>query len=116
MSAARILLQVIQLASAILPSSAGPGLPHRGPLFSGPPVIASGGSAGLFESGDPPPAAGPAESGPVINPLSGLPVADPDLLNNPPALVSITNFPPPPARRPVYPSARTCLNFSSAMA
>ncbi len=28
-----------------------------------------------------------------INPLTGLPVSDPDLLKNPPALVSITNFP-----------------------
>ena len=36
----------------------------------------------------------PDKSRQAINPLNGLPVADPGLLNNPPALVSITNFPP----------------------
>lgn len=40
---------------------------------------------------EPAPAAG-SEDG-ALNPLTGLPVSDPALLDNPPALVSITNFP-----------------------
>ena len=40
-----------------------------------------------------PPQAGPDEYSPGINPLTGLLVTDPANLDNPPALISITNFP-----------------------
>ena len=75
---------VLESSSTVEENAAATALPTAPPPNKGNPVL----------EGKPNPTASPSGSAAVLNPLTGLPAANADALSLPPALVSVTNWPP----------------------